>query len=53
MTNGTPPVAEKYGVVALPAILFFDSKGNELKDVHLINKEVGPVRFLETLKKVT
>ncbi len=53
MSNETPPVAKKYGVAALPAVLFFDSQGRELRDLHLKQVEVSPERFVETLKKIS
>jgi thiol:disulfide interchange protein DsbD len=53
MTNEEPPVAKRFTVVNPPAIVFFDSQGKERKDLHLVNKEVGPERFLDTLKKIS
>lgn len=53
MTDDTPPVAKRFNVVNPPAIVFLDSQGRELKDLHLINKEVNAEDFLETLKKIS
>jgi thiol:disulfide interchange protein DsbD len=53
MTNDEPPIAQRLNIVGLPAIVFFDSQGKELKDAHLLQKKVDAERFLETLKKVT
>lgn len=38
----------KYGVVAPPTLLFFDTKGNWLKDKTIVG-EVGPAEFLSQL----
>ncbi len=53
MTDDTPPVAKRFNVVNPPAIVFLDSQGNELKDLHLINREVNAEDLLETLKKIS
>jgi len=53
MTNDTPPIAKRFTIVNPPAIVFFDNKGAPRDDLHLVNKEVGAERFLDTLKKVS
>lgn len=53
MTNDTPSIAKKFTIVNPPALVFLDDNGEPRADLHLINKEVGPDRFLATLKKVS
>lgn len=53
MTEDTPPVAKRFNVVNPPAIVFLNSRGNELKDLHLINREVKAEDLLGTLKKIS
>ena len=42
---------QKYAIVGLPVVLFFDSKGNQLTDKRL-EKYVGPAEFLTLLEGI-
>ena len=42
---------KKYSIVGLPVVLFFDSKGNQLKEKR-IEKFVEPEEFLALLDKI-
>lgn len=53
MTDDTPAVAKKFTVINPPGLVFVGANGTPRDDLHLINKEVGAARFLETLKKVS
>jgi thiol:disulfide interchange protein DsbD len=42
---------QKYNIVGLPVVLFFDSKGNQLKEKRL-EKLVEPKEFLARVEKI-
>ena len=50
-SEGTRETTDKFHVMGVPTMIFFDTKGEEVKDVRIVGF-VPPVRFLEAVKQV-